>query len=292
MQKELLLAIGDDRAASYNLRFLHETFSGFCDMRLTLFYVAPKLTSMQMLDNAQTPTDENLDKLLAHKKDKGEKALAEAMKWVKDITGCDGKNITTKVVMSRKGTVGELVDEARSGLYDALLLGRKGFSWFEEVFTDSVTNGLFWESIDFPIWVCKQPSPIKRKGVLVCMDSSNAAMRMADHVGYMLAGEDHPITLFHATGNGADQQHPEFFEQALDALRDNGISDDQVELKTVPAANALKGILDEVRTGNYAAVCAGRRDDSNPSRMETMFPSSITINLLRQLKDTALWISK
>jgi len=293
MQKELLLAISDDRASSYNLRFLKETFHSISDLKLTLFYVAPRMATWQMHDNGMTRKGESLDQLVAHKEEKGEKAEAGAKKWLQDIAGCEMTNIQSKVIHSKKGTVQEIIEEAREGLYDALLLGRKGFTWFEEMFANSVTHELLWKDIDFPIWVCKQPSSKQCKDILLCMDGSDASVRMADHAGYMLCEEDHTFTLFHVAQDGFSGDHAiRCFDSGLAALTENGVPEERVELKVVSSQNVVRAILEEVERNSYSAVGVGRRGECNQTKIENMFPSSVSVNLMRQLKDTALWVSK
>ncbi|AMK10006.1 MAG: universal stress protein [Pseudodesulfovibrio sp.] len=294
MKKELLLAIGDDRAASYNLRFLKETFENFCDLGLTLFYAAPRSALWDRQDAGLPPSDAALEEMIAHKKSRGQKALDDARKWIVDIAGCDGSNVRTKVVHSRVGTARELIQEAREGLYDALILGRKGFTWFEEIFENSVCHELLWQDIDFPIWVCKRPSETKRHDVLLCLDGSDASLRMVDHAGYMLAEETrHTFTLFHVAQDGyAASNAGPLFQAALAVLAEHGIDEERVELKIVNAGNPVKAILKEARDGNYSAVGVGRRGTGSKTRMENLFPSTVSVNLLRQLQETALWISK
>jgi nucleotide-binding universal stress UspA family protein len=294
VQKELLLAIGDDRAASYNLRFLKDTFDSFCDLKLTLFYAAPRSALWDRQEAGMPPSDEAVERLVAHKKDKGKKALEDARRWIMDIAGCDGENIRTKVVHSRLGTARELIAEAREGLYDALILGRKGFTWFEEIFENSVCHELLWHDIDFPIWVCKRPSQVSHQNVLLCLDGSDPALRMADHAGYMLAREPRQsFTLFHVAQTGyADARSARIFDEALAILGEHGIPDERIDIKMVTGRNPVKAILKEARAGHYAAVAVGRHGTGGQTRMENLFPSTVSVNLLRQLQETALWISK
>lgn len=294
MQKELLLAIGDDRAASFNLRFLKELFDDICDIRLTLFYVAPKLASWSMHEDTLAPMGDDLIELMAHKKDKGEKALDEALRWLKNMTGCPGDNVNTKVVQSKTGTVRELIDECRSGLYDAMLLGRKGFTWFEEVFENSVCHELIWQDIDFPIWVCKRPTGVPHQNILLCLDGSNASLRMADHASYILADEKkHSFTLFHAAKWDYETTIAEqYFSKAVKIMKGNGVTEDRIKFRSVVAKNVVKAIIQEATISSYAAVGVGRRGTTKRNKKENMFPTSVSINLLRQLTDTALWVSK
>ncbi|MDC0336148.1 universal stress protein [Pseudodesulfovibrio sp.] len=293
MQKELLLAIGDDRAASYNLRFLKEVFESFCDLKLTLFYVTPRKPTWVMDEKNFVPRGEDLKEFILHKKTKGEKALEAAEQWIMDVGGCSGENIRTKVAHSKKGTVPELIDEAHKGKYDALLLGRKGFTWFEEIFENSVCHELLWQNIDFPIWICKRPTDHPRHDVLLCMDGSDASLRVVDHAAYMLANEQkHTVTLFHVAQDYGTGRSGRIFDEGLAILAEHGVEDERIELKMVTAQSPVKATLKEAHDGNYSAVGVGKHSYDEPNGMKGFFPSSVTVQLLRQLEDVALWISK
>lgn len=295
MQKELLLAISDDRAASFNLRFLKEVFSQFCDLKLTLFYVSPSQPGWVMDKKNFKPRESGFDEKITHKRSKGEDALEDAARWIRDVAGCSGENVRTKVVHSKKGTVQELIDEAREGLYDALLIGRKTFTWFEDVFENSVSHEMILSNIDFPIWVCKRPPdrPQPRHDVLLCMDGSDASLRMVDHAGYMLAQEErHTFTLFHVAADFETGRDRRIFDEGLALLSEHGIADERIELKMVIGPNPVKATLKEAAEGNYSAVGVGKRGADAPCTTKGFFPSSVTVQLLRQLEDAALWISK
>ncbi len=293
MQKELLLAIGDDRAASYNLRFLKEVFGNFCDLKLTLFYVTPRKPTWTMDKDNYVPMENGFADYVRHTESKGEKALIDAQRWISEVGGCNGDNVTTKVVHSKKGTARELIDEARDGMYDALLLGRRGFSWFEEVFENSVCHEMLWCDIDFPIWICKRPPDNPRHDVLLCMDGSDASLRMVDHAAYMLADEEkHTFTLFHVAEGFESARAGRIFDEGLALLTENGVKDERIELKMVTSPNVVKAIMKEASDGNYSAVGVGKHGAYSSNNMRGIFPSSVTVQLLRQLTDTALWISK
>lgn len=295
MQKELLLAISDDRAASYNLRFLNEVYSNFCDLKLTLFYVAPRKSSWVMDREKFVPRDSGFDEMIQHARTSGEDSLDDAMRWIKEVTGCSGKNVRTKIVHSKKGTVQELIDEAREGLYDALVLGRRTFTWFEDIFANSVTHEVMLGNIDFPIWVCKRPPdcPEPRHDVLLCMDGSDASLRMVDHAGYMLAEEErHTFTLFHVAKDFQSGRAGRIFDEGLALLAEHDIADDRIELKMVSGSNPVKATLKETYDGNYSAVGIGKHGADSSATTKGFFPSSFAVQMLRQLEDAALWISK
>jgi len=294
MQKELLLAISDDRAASYNLRFLRDVFTGFCDLKLTLFYVTPLTATWVMDEKSFVPRGKGFDESGGNGRVKGEAALRDAEKWIREVAGCSGENTRVKVTHCRKGTVRELIHEARKGMYDALVLGRRGLSWLEEVFANSVCHEMLLHDIDFPIWISKRPPDQQRKDVLLCMDGSAPALRMVDHAGFMLADEpQHSFTLFHVAEHGyATGRTGRIFDEGLALLAENGVDEERIELKMVTGSSPLKAILKEVDEGDYSAVGVGKHGQGSNAKVKGLFPSSLTVNLLRHLEDTALLISK
>lgn len=294
MQKELLLAISDDRAASYNLRFLKELFNDFCDLKLTLFYVTPKKAGWEIDKKNLAPQGRGLDEFVQHRKTQGQRALDDAAKWTRDVMGCSGDNVSIKAIQSQRGTVLEMIDETRKGMYDALLLGRKGFSWFEHFFENSVSHELLWSDIDFPVWICKRPPEMPRKDVLLCMDGSKASLRMVDHAAYMLANElNHTFTLFHIAQKGyTSGRSGRIFDEGLAILDEHGVDEERIELKMATSKNVVKTILKEAEDGNYLAVGVGKHGESEGRNQPGLFPSSVTVNLMRQLETAALWVSR
>ncbi len=86
--------------------------------------------------------------------------------------------------------------------------GRRGYLLLESVLSTSLTKRMFDLDLDFPIWVCKNPYENCRN-VLLCVDGSAASIRVAYHVGFMLADEDHhSVTLFHVN-TGRKKEHIE-----------------------------------------------------------------------------------
>ena len=90
----------------------------------------------------------------------------------------------------------------------------------------------------------------------------------------------------------ADARSVRIFDEALAVLGEHGIPDERIDIKMVTGRNPVKAILKEVRAGHYAAVGVGRHGTGCQTRMENLFPSTVSVNLLRQLQETALWISK
>ena len=248
MEKHLLLTIGDDRSTSSSLRFLKVFFDFNSPIRLTLFYVAQKNAFSGGCDSAGLS--------------RAESSLRKAKRDLVDVLNLDPDKIDIKAVSSKRGTVRDITAEARAGMYDAVILGRRGISWLEELFESSVTHSILWESIDFPIWVCRKPLEKSRKNVLLCVDGSDECLRMADHVGFMLQDQkQHDITIFHIKVKGEDEEAVASCQEcAMEALTVNGVAKERISTKVVTTGNPIKAIVDEAKKGNYAVTAIGRRN--------------------------------
>lgn len=291
MEKHLLVAIGDDYASSLSLRYVHGFFSRRDAVKLTLFYVAPKVEHhrARLAAPAPSPTARADGGPACQADANGLSALEKAKSWLLDM-GFPKDNVFAKTCRADQGIVKDIIREGEAGLYDAAVLGRRGLSWFDEMFSDSVSHKILWESLSFPIWVCRNPD-VNRKDVLVCLDGSPQCLRVADHVGFMLSGEPaHDITLLHIRENGGPDPAP-FFDKARAVLVENGIDPGRVRTKTLASENPSQAILKLAKSENYAAVAIGRTGDRPQAIMEHIVGST-SLKLLRKLEGAALWLCK
>lgn len=291
LEKQLLVTISENANAFFGLRYVHSFFSRRDLVRLTLFYVTPRKGGDG--EDAHTPPfcAPGQEPSFGSACRKPPKALEDARKWLVDM-GFPSERIELKSAPAKLGTVKDIAAEAERGLYDAVVLGRRGISWFEELFEDSVTHRLLWESITFPLWVCRNPGR-RNKNVLLCVDGSEEALRIADHVGFVLRDEPgHSVTVFHnrAAGLPEGQRIEDIMKEALGVLRGNGIEDERVDFVVKSSRDPAELILKEARQGQYAAVAVGR-SAGKPASLGALF-GSVSQTLLRKLEGAALWISK
>jgi nucleotide-binding universal stress UspA family protein len=283
MEKHLLVAIGDDFTSSLSLRYVYGFFSRRDAVKLTLFYVTPKTAAHAPHHPAparEAPRCQPGDAL---------PVMEKAKNWLLDM-GFPRNNVFTKACRGDQGIVKDIIKECEAGLYDAAVLGRRGLSWFDEMFTDSVSHKILWESVGFPIWVCRNPDP-NRKDVLVCLDGSPQCLRVADHVGFILSGEPaHDITLLNIRSNGAPDPAP-LFEKARGILAENGIDPGRIRKKAIVSDDPAQAILKLARTENYAAVAIGRTGDKPQAFMEHIVGTT-SLKLLRKLEGAGLWLCK
>lgn len=280
MQKHLLVAV-NDAASSLSLRFVFDFFANRDELELTLYYVAPKKEP-----DAFTPQTIDGKSLAPAIDPEGVPAMEQAKNWLLSM-GYPAANIHLKASHSDMGVVKDIARECEEGLYDAAVLGRRGLSWFEEVFAYSVTHRILWERIAFPLWVCRNPEK-GRKNVLLCVDGSEGCLRVADHVGFILRDEpDHGVTLLHVE-TGLYSPLEDIFAKPRQMLLDNGFPEDRIETRSISSKTPARTIVSEAK--GYAAVAIGR-SSGRPTAFGHIFGST-SLKILRSLEGAALWLCK
>jgi hypothetical protein len=290
LEKHLLVTISEDINALFGLRYVYGFFSNRDLVRLTLFYVTPRVTS-SLVPEPATSYCESGQKPGTGQCRKPPSALATARDWLLDM-GFPADRVALKSAPAKLGTVKDIAAEAEQGLYDAVVLGRRGLSWFDEIFDDSITHRLLWEAITFPLWVCRNPMR-HRRNVLLCVDGSDQSKRVADHVGFVLRNEpEHGVTVFHnrAQSLPEGERIEDIMRQTGDILRQNGIEEERIDYLVKSSKDPAELILKEAQAGEYAAVAVGRTADK-PSTRDNIFGTT-SLTLLRKLEGAALWISK
>jgi len=291
LEKHLLVTISEDINALFGLRYVYGFFTKRDLIRLTLFYVTPRkpddIRSETVIPYCQ-PGKQAQEGASCRKPPQ---ALATARDWLLDM-GFPPDRIVLKSAPAKLGTVKDIAAEAEHGLYDAVVLGRRGLSWFDEIFDDSITHRLLWESITFPLWICRNPMR-HRKNVLLCVDGSEQCQRVADHVGFILQSEpEHSVTVFHnrAQSLPEGERIEDIMGRTGEILRQNGIDDERIDYLVKSSREPVELILKQAREGEYAAVAVGRTG-GKPTTRDNIFGTT-SLTLLRKLEGAALWISK
>lgn len=275
MEKHILVCVSDDVAASYTLRFVRGFFDAPCKVHMTLLFVAPKTGSWEG----------------GAARNKGREVLEKARDWFESMSFCEGSKIELKTLSSHGNAAKMIVQEGHKGLYDAVLIGRKDSSIFEELFDYSISHRILWEEVGFPLWFCRCPQEELRSGVLLCVEDDEPSLRMADHVGFILNdNKKHDVTLFYVdSGSGTDAEAA--FARAREALAANGVEESRIKQLTVKNRNVFKAIREQSEKGQYAVVAVGR-GQHRKSAKEAVLPESISVKLLRSSDPSTLWISK
>jgi len=286
MKKHFLITATEDEASNYGVRFFGYFFENKEDIKATLFYTAPRAPGAwggkETLESRQ-----QREKMAKKYKEKGQKALDGAKKILENL-GFKSDQIMTKVQARMVSKAGDIIQEGSEGRYDALVLGRRGLSWFEEAFDESVSKEIVERKYDFPLWLCRQPD-FERKHVLLCLDGSEPAYRIADHVGFVLQKQEkHHVTILRIKSDASDPKTDEIFDAAKTHLVKNHFPETMIHSKEIEASDPAKAILKEAEEGKYAAVAAGWTGRGK-GVMERIFSGSNCYTLFQKLEGAALW---
>ena len=289
MEKHFLMTVSEQESAFYGVRFACHLFSNKEEMKITLFYTAPRPPAVWTGERTHESVTER-ERQAKQYEVKGRNALETAKKELIKL-GFKQERITTKFQVRRFSKVEDIIQEGARGLYDAVILGRRGLSLFEAAFDESVTQKLLREKVNFPLWLCRMPNPT-HKNVLLCVDGSEPSSRMADHVGFVL-GEDksQEVTLLVVKRPGGKlKESPEnILSRIKEVLLNHGFPSEMAKSKLIEARNVSDTILKEAEQGKYAAVALGRTG-LGQGLLKSLFMGSVSNTLFRELKGAALWI--
>ncbi len=284
MERHLLVTVSEKYDHLFGVRFLGIFFPFKEGIKITLLYLTPRPSGAFEADRDA--------ELQARKSEAtGRKAL-EGAKGEFLRLGFSEDQVSTKLRARRLSKVQEIIQEGTQGKYDAVVVGSRGLSWLEHAFDESVTRVLFEETWDFPLWVCRKPDP-PRKGVLACVDGSEAASRMLNHAAFMLKkAQDHPVTLLTISrkGNVGEKSADEILQESRTILIDDGIPAENVRFQVIHEASPGKAILRQAGAERYAVVAAGRTG-TGMGLLKKVFVGSVSRTLFHELEGAALWLA-
>jgi nucleotide-binding universal stress UspA family protein len=288
MERNLLITVGDDPDSLYGVRFVSTFFRNKRDMKLTLLHVAPKFES---LDAQEALRVHEMDRALSEiYTRKGQAAIERSIQILRNEDFASHQ-IRSRLIPRHYGMIGDLVEEAKQGNYDAVVLGRRGYSILEKVFHPWFSEATMDLELDFPLWICKRPERGLRN-VLLCIDGSEPASKMAEHVGFMVGKEEqHGITLLHVD-DGSRQDIEVWLDSARRRLADGGVQEERIKTLVVSGHDAARVIREESSKGAFAVVAVGRRGLGYAERSEKPFMGSQSLELLNLLDKSALWVSR
>jgi nucleotide-binding universal stress UspA family protein len=286
MDRHILLTVSDDYSSLQAVRFVAGFFAATEYPQLTLLYVAPNpkagLTEAEIIQDYG-----NLSRRESQTKSLAQTALdrAEELLVSKHFPKA---NIHRKITFKQLGTAKDIIQEGIAGIYDAIALGRRGLSRLEELIDDSVSKQVFTTPMEIPLWICRsheKPAP----SVLLCTDGSPASLRCADHVGFMLAkAPEHEITLLHVDCGSSPAVPEEAIAQARRMLEENGVAGRRIHQKIVKCNGIAETIQRVAKEGEYGVLATGRTGRGESRTLHLL--GSVSMNLLKNLESTTLWI--
>lgn len=280
--KHLLVTISDNNNLA-GIHFICSFFQNKRDLKITLLYVAPSLSSEAVLNEAWLSPEEKGSA-------KAPAIVEQTMTHSRLLlckSGIDDDCVDTKITAKLQTKVKDIIREGQKGKYDAVVFGSRTSLFFEGFIEENVIDEIIDQNIDFPLWICRSPEA-GRKNVLLCLDGSYTAIEVADHVGYMISDqEDHKVTLFHVD-RGQNINIAKSFEAARKILLEHNVSESRISTKIVKAARVGQAIIKEAETHKYAVVAIGLLGRQNEG-IKGWFISSKISNLLKNVDKAVIW---
>lgn len=196
MEKKILVAIDGSFRSLNGVYYLSRMFEGGEDVFVHLVCMVP--AGQQV--GADWLDVEDSKHLMSSGTKKQFLAAKEHLKRAAhhlERHGLAKEKLTTSVELSRLSVAADLIKLARSGYYDALLVGRRGIGRIQALVLGSVTKTVLEKCWDVPIWVVD--GEVTSRKILVPVDGSTHVLKAVDHIGHVF--KDIPgveITLFHS----------------------------------------------------------------------------------------------
>lgn len=283
MERKILVAVDGSAYSNNTLRYLGHLFAPVAEMRLHLFSVV----SCASLPSGKEWLGEL--ELMNTLPPEAQKRLRSARTYMNTATaklekqGIAAERITSEVRLARSTVADDILHEGRQGLYDAIVIGRRGLTKLGELVMGSVSASLFEKAHNVPLWIID--GNVDSHKFLVPIDGSCCSLMAVDHLSHILAGCTHcRITLFHSTamlstirtidpqklyerwGRPWCEEHlsrpDSLFHAPKQILLESGIPEENISwLHSAKGIEAARQILRQALIDDYGTIVIGRRGE-------------------------------
>ena len=307
MEKKILLAVDDSVHSKNAIQYAVNMASTVNKLTFSLMQVQPAI-SQYLLDEAEKDLKAKKElKALIRKNGDVSQRILEKHKSRMVKMGIPEKHIDMTTQPRVLGIAKDIMDRAQQGLYDAIVVGRRGLSRIQKAFMGSLTADLLEHSRVVPVWVVD--GQVKSPKVILAVDGSESSLRAVDHLSFMVGGNpDAQITLFHVIprvgeycvvdfaeklGNvdkivakGDSRCIDDFYTRAQKKMKKAGIDKDHMEIRVVKrTVNVGKAIVNESQKGRFGTVVVGRRGEG-----QSFFTGSVSRYVIDKTAGRALWL--
>jgi nucleotide-binding universal stress UspA family protein len=281
MEKKILVAVDGSSYSNNSVDYLGTLFGPQAEVKFHLFSVV----SCGSLPSGKEWMDEL--ELLNILPPDAQKRLRSAKTYLKTATtrfcelGVNPERITSEVKLARQSVSHDIVFEARKGLFDALVIGRRGLTKLEELVMGSISEEILKNCHNVPVWIID--GKVNSRKFLVPIDGSFCAMMAVDHLAHILQDSKHcEITLFHSSAmlSSAGSFDPDdfykqwgrewceehmgrpdsLFHAPKQLLLESGIPEDKIGwLHSSKGIEASRQILRQALIDDYGTIVIGRR---------------------------------
>ena len=308
LTKMIVLPVDGSDNAHRSLEYIDLMYGKEHNLEVTLKHILPSLPPILADDRSLSRETGNKLKALENKSIRmAEKILNQAKNLLLE-KGFDEDRLQTVYRKKTESIPQDICNWVEDKRADSVLISTRGRSKLEAFFMGEVSSKLLEYCRVCPVWIVE--GKVTSNRVLVAVDSSDNSLRAVDHVGFMLAGTDNPVTLFHTMRHlrrfvpqevldeapeleelwktKAGQEIEPFMKKAKEMLLGAGLDDSRITTKVVDGSRSpASDILDEARNNDYGTIVLGRRGLSG---VKEFFMGSVSSKVLQNCAGMAAWV--
>ncbi len=156
--KKVLIAIDDSKSAMKAVEYAGQQFSGVSDLQIALVHVLPNLPAMFwdeghfLSEHEKADRKRVVDKWLADWKAKMEPVFRKAIE-VLTSTGINRQQVQAKSIYGTTDVAKSILEEARNGGYQTIIIGRRGVAGGKHTLIGSVTSKIIHQGTGIAVTV-------------------------------------------------------------------------------------------------------------------------------------------
>ncbi len=307
MQKKIVIAVDDTIYSKNSIKYVVKISDVIPDSLYNLFNVQASISHF-LLDEAKKnmKVQNELSKIIK-RNESASHALLGKYKDIMINMGIDSNRIDIATQPKLQCVAKDILDFGHKLPYDAIVVGRRGFSRLQKTFMGSVTSNILEHCTAVPVWLID--GTITSLKILVALDGSVSSMRAIDHLALMIGeSKTADITLFSVIpkikimgAKNSDRHNDDIDKIISESSRQNieyiflnaktllekaGLKKNQIHFKTTSRfLSPGKAIIDESEKGNYGTVVVGRSGIS-----KSFFTGSVSRYVINHISNRALWI--
>ena len=310
MERSVLIAVDGSRNSLQPARYIARTFGsvpGFKAVLLHVLKAPPSFLTQEAKSDGQALV--KLKRMEAKVKGESRAVLDKAGEEMVRA-GMPEKRIEKRSIRTTSGLAKDIVFEAQNGLFDALVVGRRGLGLVQEMLLGSISQQILDLAKSVPVWVV-DGEPLGDK-VLIALDGSEDSFKAVDHVGFILAG--HPqtqISLAHIStaladycefGDDSELDELElellkkeedyclthYFSRAIKMLTEAGVERERIKVEfRVKKLDLSRTILKVGEESESGTIVVGRR---GVSRLKGIILGSVSNKIIQSGRNKAVWV--
>jgi nucleotide-binding universal stress UspA family protein len=308
MTRKVLVTVDGSIYSTNSINYLARLFGGVANMEFHLFSVLTATipeSHLAWIDendlkNALSPLDLEKHTTIEHYMATAADLLAQH--------GIGPRQVKRVIKLARRGTAHDLLHEARTGIYDALLIGRRGLGMVQEMILGSVSKTVLQKCHDIPIWLID--GQVDSRKFLVPIDGTVHSLRAVDHLAFILRGNPHAeVSLFHSPqmfSGKPEMNTPEFqaiwgeewcaahltgpdrlFHAPEQLLRESDFPPERIHrLETSLGLYPSRQVVRQALVDDFGTIVMGRR----PGDAKKGLFGGVTDKVLTLAEQVAIWI--